>query len=137
MNTRLIYHGNDFAGAVDVGAPGRSEAPGAQGWEMPRAWGAAPGVPGRPEATGAGALTAGASTAGAGAGSSAFLHPTTERDKEATNIIATKMANIFFINGKHPFKDLITGMNPKASCWVLNTCLCGIIRLTNFKSLRF
>jgi hypothetical protein len=48
-------------------------------------------------ASGAGA-GAGASTAGAsGAGSSAFLHPTTERDTAATNSIATKMANIFFI----------------------------------------
>jgi hypothetical protein len=56
-------------------------------------------------ASGAGA-GAGSSTAGAGAGSSAFLHPTTERDKEATSIIATKIANIFFIIGKPPFKDL-------------------------------
>jgi hypothetical protein len=56
--------------------------------------------------TGAGA---GASTLGAGAGSSAFLHPITESDKEATNSIAIKMANIFFIIGKPPFKDLIKG----------------------------
>jgi hypothetical protein len=43
----------------------------------------------------------GASTFGAsaGAGSSAFLQPTTARDKEATNSIEIKMANIFFING--------------------------------------
>ncbi|MDD5524861.1 MAG: hypothetical protein PHV90_06430 [Smithella sp.] len=59
-------------------------------------------------ASGAGAGTgAGASTAGAGAGSSAFLHPTTEIDKDATNSIATKIANIFFIIRKPPFKDLI------------------------------
>ncbi|KUG22399.1 hypothetical protein ASZ90_007803 [hydrocarbon metagenome] len=44
---------------------------------------------------------------GAGAGSSAFLHPTTDRDKDATNSIATKIANIFFIIRKPPFKDLI------------------------------
>ena len=58
-------------------------------------------------ASGAGAgAGAGASTVGAGAGSSAFLHPTTDRDKEATSIMATKIANIFFIIGKPPFKDL-------------------------------
>ena len=56
----------------------------------------------------AGAGTAVATGAGAsGAVSSAFLHPTTERDKEATNSIATKRANIFFIYGKPPFKDFI------------------------------
>jgi hypothetical protein len=53
------------------------------------------------------ATGAGAATVGAGAGSSAFLHPTTERDREATNNIATNIANIFFIIGKPPFKDLI------------------------------
>jgi hypothetical protein len=43
---------------------------------------------------------AGASTLGASAGASSFfLQPTTAKDKEATKIIATKMANIFFING--------------------------------------
>jgi hypothetical protein len=56
---------------------------------------------------GAGAGT-GASTLGASAGASSFfLQPMTARDKEATNSIATKMANIFFINSKPPFKDLI------------------------------
>jgi hypothetical protein len=54
------------------------------------------------------AAGAGASTVGAGAGSSAFLQPTTARDKEATNSIATKIANIFFINREPPFKDLGT-----------------------------
>jgi len=59
--------------------------------------GAASGA-GAGAASGAGAT--GASTAGAStAGSSAFLQPTTARDKEATKSIATKIANIFFING--------------------------------------
>jgi len=49
---------------------------------------------------------AGASTlAGSAGASSFFLQPTTDRDKEATNSTATKMANTFFINGKPPFKD--------------------------------
>jgi hypothetical protein len=54
------------------------------------------------------AAGAGASTVGAGAVSSAFLQPTTAMDKEATNSIATKIANIFFINREPPFKDLGT-----------------------------
>jgi hypothetical protein len=59
------------------------------------------GAAGAGAASGAGAGATGASTLGAsaGAGSSAFLQPTTAKDKEATKSIATKMANIFFING--------------------------------------
>ena len=87
-----IYFLNYFAGA-GAGAAGAGA-------------GAASGAGAGAAASGAGA-GAGASTAGAGAGSSAFLHPKTETDKEATNSMATKMANIFFINGKPPFKDLI------------------------------
>jgi len=63
--------------------------------------GAASGA-GAGAASGAGASTAGAS---AGAVSSAFLQPTTANDSEATNSIATKIANIFFINREPPFKD--------------------------------
>jgi hypothetical protein len=59
--------------------------------------GAASGA-GTAVAAGAGCAT-GASTLGAGAVSSAFLQPTTAKVKEATNSIATKIANIFFING--------------------------------------
>jgi hypothetical protein len=71
-----LFFGNYFAGAGATGAAGAAGA----------------------LVAGAGAASgAGASTLGAGAGSSAFLHPTTERDKEATNSIATKMANILFI----------------------------------------
>jgi hypothetical protein len=93
VNTRLIYKQNllinYFAGAGAAAGAGAGAGAGAA-------------------ASGAGAgAGAGASTAGVGAGSSAFLHPTIEIDKEATNSIATKMANIFFIYGKPPFKDLI------------------------------
>jgi len=89
-----IYFLNYFAGAgAGAAGAGAGAASGA---------GAGAGV-----ASGAGAgAGAGASTVGAGAGSSAFLHPTTDRDKEATSIMATKIANIFFIIGKPPFKDL-------------------------------
>jgi hypothetical protein len=84
VNTRLIclqiyFLSNYFAGAA-AGAAGAA--------------GAAAGALVAGAGAGAGA---GASTLGAGAGSSAFLHPTTERDKEATNSIATKIANILFI----------------------------------------
>jgi hypothetical protein len=36
------------------------------------------------------------------------LQPTTANDSEATNSIATKIANIFFINREPPFKVLGT-----------------------------
>jgi hypothetical protein len=57
-------------------------------------------------AAGAG-VAAGASTFGVSAGfcSSAFLQPTTARDREAKKSTLTKMANIFFIKAYPPFTN--------------------------------
>jgi hypothetical protein len=66
----------------------------------------ATGAVGIAGAVGAGA-TVGASTFGVSAGfcSSAFLQPTTARDREAKKSTLTKMANIFFIKAHPPFTD--------------------------------
>ncbi len=105
VNVRFIYNAaflpNNYLAAGAGAGAGAASGAGA---------GAASGA-GAGAASGAGASTAGAS---AGAVSSAFLQPTTARDNEATNSIATKIANIFFINREPPFKDLGTWFSTKS-----------------------
>jgi hypothetical protein len=63
-----------------------------------------------------------------------------------TMLLIVKTENEFLINQLRFFRRRNHGYetpkqaletNSKARCGELNTCLCGIIRLTNFKSLRF